>query len=110
MKLEKMKAPVSGHYIPTKHAAEIYGVVADSDMPQDFVDGVMFALAFLNCSAKKKMHGVGAAEFLANYQRNKAAADIPPEVRDAIEDILDNLAANGFEVVDCFLVQTDEVH
>lgn len=34
MKLEKMKAAVAGHYIPTKRAAEIYGEVIEADMPQ----------------------------------------------------------------------------
>lgn len=109
MKLEKMKAPVSGHYIPIKHAAEVYGVVAESDMSQDFEDGALFALGFLSCPQEEEMHGVGAADFLANYQRNRAAADIPPEVLDVVEGILGGIKSKGFEVGDCFLFRADEV-
>lgn len=109
MKLEKMKAAVAGQYIPIKHAAEIYGVVSESDMPQDFVDGALFALGFLTCPPEEEMHGVAAAEFLENYHKNKAAADIPPEVLDAVSGILGGIKEKGVQVGDCFLIQMGEV-
>lgn len=109
MKLEKMKAATAGHYIPTKHAAEIYGAVTESDMSQDFVDGALFALGFLTCPPEDDMHGAAAAEFLDNYQKNKAAGDLPREVVDAIAGLLSDLEENGIQVHECFLIKTDEV-
>lgn len=109
MKLEKMKAAVAGHYIPTDRAAEIYGAVTDSDVSQDFVDGALFALGFLTCPPEEEMHGVPAAEFLENYQRNKAAGDVPPEVLDAVAGIIGDLKEKGMQIGECFLIQMGEV-
>lgn len=108
MKLEKMKAPVSGHYIPIKHAAEIYSVVSDADVSQDFVDGALFALGFLTCPRDEEMHGAGAADFLANYQSNKNG-DVPPEVLSAARATIEMLKAHGVEVVDAYIVSRGDL-
>lgn len=105
MKLEKMKAAVAGHYIPIKRASEIYGAVSESGASQDFVDGALFALGLLSCPEDEAMHGVGVDDFLANYYKNQAAADIPPEVLDAVTGILDSLKEKGVKVGECFLIQ-----
>lgn len=107
MKLEKMKAAVSGEYIPVKRAAEVYGAVLEAGMPQDFVDGCLFALGFLTCPAKEAMHGAAPDEFLENYLRNKAADEVPPEVLSAAQELIEQLKANGIHVVECQIVRGD---
>lgn len=100
MKLEKMKAAVAGHYIPTKRAAEIYGEVIEADMPQDFIDGVLFTLAFLSCPPEKDVYGFSVTKVLDNYQKNKAARDVPPEGLSAAQKVIELLKADGFEIVE----------
>lgn len=107
MKLEKMKAPVSGEYIPTKHAAVIYGEVLEGGMTQDFVDGCLFALGFLTCPAEEKMHGTTVSEFLENYNRNRELADVPPEVLSAAQEVIEQLKAAGIHVVEATIVRGD---
>lgn len=107
MKLEKMKAPVAGEYIPTKHAAVIYGEVLEAGMPQDFVDGCLFALGFLTCPAKKDMHGTTASEFLENYLHNLNSEKVPPEVLSAAQAVIEQLKAAGIHAVEATIVRGD---
>ncbi len=39
MKLEKVKAPVAGQYLPVEHASQVFGAITESGMPEEFVVG-----------------------------------------------------------------------
>lgn len=109
MKLEKMKNPVAGHYIPIKHAAEIYDAAKNSDVSDDFINGTLFALGFLTIPEDEDMHGATPEQFLDNYLKNKEKfGDIPSEVLAAIAELIEDLESQGANVTEAILVKVDE--
>lgn len=92
MKLEKMKAPVAGQYLPVEHASQVFGAIAESGMPEEFVEGVLFATGFFTCPANADMHGMTPEGFLSNYLRKA-------------QEIIEQLESMGVNVVGAFLMK-----
>lgn len=108
MRLEKMKAPVSGNYIPRRHAVRVYGTVRGYGLPDAFADGLMFALGFLTCPEDADMHGASVEEFLENYLRNLTADELPDEVKTKAAEVIDQLERMGVEVVGVSVMRSHE--
>ncbi len=105
MKLEKMKKAVSGQYVPTKYAAQLWGTAKDFGMPEEFVDGVLFTVGFLTCPEDEELHGKSPEEFLSLFLDQ---SDEPPaEVMEAAKEIIEKLEEMGVKVDCAFVARSD---
>lgn len=104
MKLEKMKAPVAGQYLPVEHASQVFGAIAESGMPEEFVEGVLFATGFFTCPANADMHGMTPEGFLSNFLQERAG-EPPAEVVSKAQEVIEQLEGMGVEVVSAYIVE-----
>lgn len=104
MKLEKMKAPVAGQYLPVEHASQVFGAITESGMPEEFVEGVLFATSFFTCPANADMHGMTPEGFLSNFLQERAG-EPPAEVVSKAQEIIEQLESMGVNVVGAFLMK-----